>query len=264
MLRGALHIHSTYSDGEFTLAELRELFIASGCAFSCVTDHADWFDDDRLIAYRDECGRLSDQRFQFIAGLEYGCVDRMHVLGYGVTIPVASTQPEAVIRHIQANGGIAVIAHPKETSFPAIEGFDPRPDGVEVWNSKYDGRYAPRVATFDLLRRMNTKSANLRAFYGIDLHWRRQYRGLFTDVDADALDGGQILAALAAGRFAGVKERATLPSDGVLSPARLAAFARVNRRSQALRTWTRSVTQTIERLGVVVPGPIKAELRRFL
>jgi len=263
MLRGALHIHSTYSDGEFTLAELRDRLIASRCAFACVTDHADYFDDATLAAYRDECDRLSDERFRFIAGLEYGCVDRMHVLGYGVTVPVASIQPEVVIRHIQAAGGVAVVAHPKETALPAIEAFTPRPDGVEVWNSKYDGRYAPRAATFDLLHRMRTRSADVHGFYGLDLHWRRQFRGLFTDVDAATPDRTVVLTALAAGRFVGVKDGTTLPSDGALSGVQRAAFERVHRRSRRLRTWTRSIKKMIDRVGVVVPRPIKAELRRF-
>ena len=87
MLQGALHIHSTYSDGELTLAELRQVFVAAGCRFACVTDHAEAFDDARLEAYRRECDEQSDDRFRFIAGLEYTCEGRMHVLGYGVTTP---------------------------------------------------------------------------------------------------------------------------------------------------------------------------------
>ena len=149
MVKGALHIHSVYSDGEFTLAELRERYLEAGCRFACVTDHADYFDDmAKLEAYRRECDERSDDRFRFIAGLEYSCVDRMHILGYGVTAPIASTDPTTVIRHIQAQGGLAVIAHPKDTAFSSIEAFEPPPDGIEVWNTKYDGRYAPRPATF--------------------------------------------------------------------------------------------------------------------
>src|SRR6185437_8385538 len=75
MLQGVLHIHSTYSDGEFKLAELREIYLASGCRFACVTDHADAFASDpgRLDDYRRECDARSDDRFRFIAGLEYTC-----------------------------------------------------------------------------------------------------------------------------------------------------------------------------------------------
>jgi aryl-alcohol dehydrogenase-like predicted oxidoreductase len=49
--------------------------------------------------------------------------------------------------------------------------FDPLPDGIEVWNSKYDGRYAPRPGTFEMLARTKVRRPDVRAFYGQDLHW---------------------------------------------------------------------------------------------
>ncbi len=265
MLQGALHIHSTYSDGEFSLAELREVYLAAGCRFACVTDHADAFvsDPQRLEAYERECDERSDERFRFIAGLEYTCVERMHVLGYGVTAPIDSMDPERVIAHICARGGIAVVAHPKDTAFAGIERFEPLPDGIEVWNSKYDGRYAPRPDTFALLARARARRSDVRAFYGQDLHWRRQYRGLFTVVDTDVIERAPILAALAAGRFSGLKDDQRLPSDGLLDPALLAGFGRVHQRSQRMRTWMRQFKGWVDTIGVKVPRPIKAQLRRI-
>ena len=50
------------------------------------------------------------------------------------------------------------------------EQFEPLPDGVEVWNTKYDGQYAPRPGTFELLGRLKTRRPDVRAFYGLDLH----------------------------------------------------------------------------------------------
>jgi predicted metal-dependent phosphoesterase TrpH len=265
MLQGVLHIHSTYSDGEFPLAELREIYLASGCRFACVTDHADAFASDpgRLDDYRRECDARSDDRFRFIAGLEYTCDDRMHVLGYGLTSLIDATAPERVIAAIRARGGLAVVAHPKDTAFAGIEQFDPLPDGIEVWNSKYDGRYAPRPATFALLARTRRRRSDVRAFYGQDLHWRQQYRGLFTLVDCDALERGSILASLGAGTFTGLKDGRRLPSDGVLEPALIAEFTRVHERSQRIRAWTRRVKGWIDGAGVGVPRPIKAQLRRI-
>jgi predicted metal-dependent phosphoesterase TrpH len=172
MLRGALHIHSTYSDGEFTLGELRDVLSADGCRFACVTDHADWFDADRLRSYRLECEERSDADFRFIPGLEYSCLDRMHILGYGVTSLMDSVDPGYVMAGIRRNGGLAVVAHPRNDAFDSIECFDPLPDGIEVWNSKYDGQYAPRRSTFALLGRLQARRPDVRAFYGLDLHWR--------------------------------------------------------------------------------------------
>jgi predicted metal-dependent phosphoesterase TrpH len=263
MLTGTLHIHSTYSDGEFTLAEIRDVLTAGGSRFACVTDHADSFDASRLESYRRECAALSNDRFLFIAGLEYSCVDRMHILGYGVTTLVESTDPEEVIRHIQRSGGIAVVAHPKNEAFAAIEAFNPLPDGIEVWNSKYDGQYAPRPATFALLARAQARRPDMRAFYGQDLHWKNQFRGLLTRLHGDARDANAVLGALRRGEFDGVKGTMTLPSTGEVPADLSAQFHRAHARSQTLRSWIRRAKAWVDHSGLAVPGPIKAQLRRI-
>jgi hypothetical protein len=263
MIKGVLHLHSTWSDGDLTIPELRDVFVEAGCRFACITDHADWLDDDRLAAYRAECAAYSDGRFRFVPSLEYSCVDRMHVLGYGVTAPIRSMDPETVIRHIQAAGGLAVVAHPKDTAFPMIESFDALPDGIEVWNSKYDGRYAPRPGTFALLARLRTRRPTMRAYYGQDLHWRRQYRGLYCYVEAEQPEPSAILEALASGAYAGMKDDLVLPSDGVLAPSLLAAFERAQRRTQAMRSVVRRTKRWADGLGVPMPAGVKAQLRRI-
>ena len=263
MLPGVLHIHSTYSDGELTLAQLRLVYETAGCRFACVTDHADAFDDVRLDAYRRECEEQSDERFQFIAGLEYGCEGRMHVLGYGVTTPIGSTDPQEVIRAIDAMGGVSVVAHPKSTMFPVIEAFEQLPQGIEVWNSKYDGRYAPRPETFRLLERLRVRRHDLRAFYGQDFHWKRQYRGLLTILDGSTLGREPVLAALASGEYVGCKDGRRLPSTGVLSPEQVAAFERVHRRSQRMRRFMGIAKTWASASGLGVPAPVKDQLRRI-
>ena len=45
------------------------------------------------------------------------------------------------------------MAHPKGTMFPVIEAFEQLPQGIEVWNSKYDGRYAPRPGNVPAARK---------------------------------------------------------------------------------------------------------------
>jgi hypothetical protein len=264
MLKGALHIHSTYSDGEFTLGELRDVYLADGCRFACVSDHADWFDEGRLESYIRECAALSDDRFRFIAGLEFPCVECLHIVGYGVTRLVGAMDPRAVIAHIEACGGVSVIAHPKDAHFDWIGGFDVLPHGVEVWNSKYDGRYAPRPGTFALVQRLQARRPDLRAFYGQDLHWKTQYRGLIVHVEAATPTRDAVLGALKQGLFHGEKEGAPLPSDGALPEALLRDMERAHRRSNRLRAVLRTVKGAADRLGLHVPARLKAQARRVM
>jgi len=263
MIKGAIHVHSTYSDGEFTLRELREVYLEAGCDFVCMTDHAEAFDEAGLRAYVSECRALSDERFQFIAGLEFTCDRRMHVLGFGVTALARATDPQEVIRHIKGEKGIAVIAHPMDTMFGWIESFEELPDGIETWNTKYDGRQAPRPATFALLNRLQQRRPEMRAFYGQDMHWKKQHRGLFNVVDCDAPSREEVLRSLAAGNYWAMKGALELPASGALAGELAAQFGKVNEASARRRRLIKRAKKVIDRLGIRVPAPVKAQLRRI-
>jgi predicted metal-dependent phosphoesterase TrpH len=263
MMRGAIHLHSTYSDGEFTLAELRNVYSSLGCRFVLMTDHAEAFDDAKLGCYKAECESLSDERFRFIAGLEFNCDRRMHVLGFGLTRLVHMTDPQAVIRHIKAEGGLAVIAHPMDSAFEWIESFDELPDGIETWNSKYDGRYAPRPQTFALLNRLQRREPRMRAFYGQDLHWKRQHRGLLNDLQIASATRDDVLSAFARGDYVAVKDELQLPSSGRLTSELVARFGAINTRYARRRQLIKRAKKLIDRVGLRVPAPLKAQLRRI-
>ncbi len=263
MLKGALHVHSTYSDGEFTLAELREIYLADGCSFVCMTDHAEHLDSTTLPAYIEECHARSDAKFRFVAGLEYGCEQRMHILGYGATKLAASTDPQEVIRHVDGQGAVSVIAHPKDEFFEWIEGFETLPQGIEIWNSKYDGRYAPRPGTFAMLNRVQQRQPGMHAFYGQDLHWKKQFRGLFVEADCATNDDANIINALARGAFRGSKGEIELPSSGVVPPELLAEFGKAHDRSYFMWRFLKNAKGALDRLGIPVPQSLKAHLRRI-
>lgn len=263
MLKGAIHIHSSYSDGDLTLAELKRVFASAGCAFLCVTDHAEAFDAEKLKSYLHECASLSNGSFCFVPGLEYECQERMHILGYGVTSRVNSQDPPEVIRHIRSQGGIAVIAHPKDAAFSWIENFPVLPDGIETWNSKYDGQYAPRPGAISLLHRLQRRKPDLHAFYGLDLHWKNQFRGLFTFVRCQVPVREEILAALMRGDYFVRKAGLELLADGRVPDRMLERFAIVHARSSRVREWFRRGKGVMDRFGVTVPASIKSQLRRI-
>lgn len=263
MLKGALHIHSTYSDGEFTLGELREIFLGENCSFLCMTDHAEYFDEESIRRYVAECNTLSDANFRLVPGLEYRCEQNMHILGYYATTLSQKTNPQEIIRHIDEQGGLAVIAHPRDDFFEWIETFTTLPQGVETWNSKYDGRYAPRSGTFALLQRLRQRAPGMRAFYGLDLHWKKQFRNFFVTLECDSLEPSAILAALATGEYTAQKDDLLLPSSGILPEPLLQQFDRVHARSHRMWRLLKNGKQTLDRFGIRVPESLKAQLRRI-
>jgi hypothetical protein len=228
-----------------------------------MTDHAEYFDAAAIQEYVRECESLSDDRLRFIVGLEYECERRMHILGYGATELTNSTNPSEVIRHIQEQGAFSVIAHPRDDFFSWIENFQTLPDAIETWNSKYDGRYAPRAGTFVLVKRLQGRKPSLRAAYGQDLHWKAQFRGLFVHLECSTADRDSILHALANGLYSGRKGELTLPSSADLAPEILAQFGRMHGKSYRMRLFLKSGKQALDRLGIGIPSAIKAQLRRL-
>jgi len=263
MLKGAAHVHSTYSDGEFTLAELRQIFLDEGCAFVCMTDHAQYFDQELLQKYIAECESLSDSKLFFVAGLEYECEKRMHILGYGATHLIESTDPETVIAEIEQQGAVSVIAHPKNEFFDWIEGFRILPQGIETWNSKYDGRYAPRPETFALLQNLSKRRPEMHAFYGQDLHWKKQCRELFVEIESVPGNRQDVLAAFSEGHYRGMKGELVLPSSGALEEAQIANFASAHAFSYKMWRFLKGGKQVLDRVGISVPESVKSHLRRI-
>jgi len=262
-MQGAIHVHSTYSDGEFTLRELRAIFLSAGCGFLCITDHAESFTRRKLENYMSECTALSDDRFCFVPGLEYECKEKMHILGYGVTSLADSVEPQEVIRHIQGNGGISVIAHPKNSNFAWIETFKTLPTGIEAWNTKYDGRYAPRPGTFHLLRRLQERQSQMRAFYGQDFHYKKQFYGLLTRVRSSVLRADEVLRSLASGDYVGQRGDLVLPSTGILPGGLLERFDRIHRGYDPVRGTLRRMKKIAQRMGFTVPSTLITGARRF-
>jgi hypothetical protein len=264
MLKGAIHVHSRYSDGEFTLPELQRLFRTAGCTFVCMTDHAESFTAEKLHDYLGQCEELSGADFCFIPGLEYECKDKMHILGYGQTSLVNTKEPQEVIQSIERKGGISVIAHPKEAAFPYIEAFDVLPSGIEGWNTKYDGRYAPRPGTFCLIDRLRQRKPGLCTFYGQDLHYKKQFYGLYINVFAKSPIRSNVLAALAGGEFVGRAGDLELPARTSLPAPLLARFARVHTRYDLMRNAFRGLKATAKRLGLKIPAPMVAQFRKII
>lgn len=261
-MKGVLHVHSTYSDGELSLPELRREYERRGYRFACLTDHAEHLDDRGVAAYRAECDDLSDDRFRFIAGLEYECPGRMHILGLGTTALIDTRDPQALIREIALNGGISVIAHPRTQDFGIIRALAQPADGIEVWNSKYDGRYAPRAETFALVREVREEFPRVRAFYGQDLHFRNQYMGLHVEVSS-SLDALAIVEALRAGDHVGRTEQLELAPDGTLDPLLGERFMRAHSRALQVRRLAGRAKALLDRAGLGVPQGVKTQLRRL-
>jgi hypothetical protein len=228
-----------------------------------MTDHAEAFDAAKLKDYVDECESLSDSHFRFVPGLEYECQARIHILGFGQVSLLETKDPREVINTINECGGISVIAHPPDATSLWIESFGPEVKGIEVWNTKYDGRYAPRPDVFALLKRLQKRSPSMRAYYGLDLHWKKQFRGLQIRLNCPDNARAEILSALASGNYQAIKGQLELPSCGHLPAHLLAQFGTTHMRSRQFRVFVKKCKQLLNLTGIHVPSPIKSQMRKL-
>lgn len=132
---GALHMHTLYSDGTGTVAEIAEYAGQRGLKFVIITDHCHLKAKDN-----GEEGRYGN--VWALVGTELGDEDLPnHYLTYGIDKVPPQDDPAQMVRDVQEMGGFGAIAHPheKRTAFPDMPPYpwtawDAPIDGVEIWN----------------------------------------------------------------------------------------------------------------------------------
>jgi predicted metal-dependent phosphoesterase TrpH len=219
VLKGVLHVHSVFSDGEESLERVVELIKLSGMQFTAVSDHAEVFDAERMKKYVGLCAALSDARFLVIPGLEFSLHGgNIHILGYGITRRVRFSNMEQLVDGIHAEGGIAVLAHPPAGATNLIGSIKAKLDGIEIWNGRYDGLHVPRASSIQLLRAVRSVNVKASAYGGVDLHKTGQAeKPIAVEVHTDELNRDAIITALASGRFNLRRGRLEVPASGNLS-----------------------------------------------
>jgi PHP domain len=218
-MRGVLHVHSRFSDGEEQLERVAQTFRDAGMTFVAMSDHAEVFDEQLMQDYVAMCDSVSSAKFVVIPGLEFAFKGgSIHILGYGITRRLPSSSMEQLVDGIHEAGGIAVLAHPPTGSINMIGTIKGKLDGIEVWNGRYDGTIAPRAESFQLLRRVRMSNSKIAAYAGIDLHNIGQARKpVYVNVDIEQVERGDILNALRAGRFTIHGSNIAIPSSGKLT-----------------------------------------------
>ena len=137
-----LHMHTTYSDGSGTHADLARAALKAGVDVLLVTDH------NILVQGVNEYSREGKRRVLVLACEEIHDPARdpqkNHLLVFGADRELAplAGNPQSLIDSVRSAGGICFIAHPVESALPAfhetdiswvswdVTGFT----GIELWN----------------------------------------------------------------------------------------------------------------------------------
>ncbi len=140
---GNLHMHTTYSDGHGSHADLAEAAVAAGLDFIVVTDH-----NVRVTGVEGYYGPRPGERVLLLTGEEVHDMRRdpqaNHMLIFEIDdelTPLAGN-PQDLLDAVGEKGGLAFLAHPHDRPAPIFgEGEYPWVDwaisgytGIELWN----------------------------------------------------------------------------------------------------------------------------------
>lgn len=259
ILRGVAHIHSRYSyDGKLSLVDLRDFLAKEGASFALMTEHTDQITREAAEEFIQVCRQQSTEQFRIIPGFE------VPYLGTHILVIGASHYHEGDAREIlsrwQSEGALLVVAHPHRNGYSLDEFLRTHADGIEVWNSQYDGIHAPRYRALKLFQSVR-RTRTIAAYGSLDLHRGAHRYGPQISLEAHGHEETDIIQALRAGAFSIVRGGVMIGADGsvgrgnagmirvlgILMPAAIVSLkyisslmSRFGFRSFAAKKWLRS------------------------
>jgi predicted metal-dependent phosphoesterase TrpH len=200
-VRAAAHVHSSWSDdAEWSLPDIARAFRRRRYDVVLMSEHDRGFDQQRWARYQRACMAASTDGILLVPGIEYEDADNVvHTPVWGFDVPFlgAGRPTLELLRSAQAEGAVAVLAHPWRRN--AISRYQPEwaplLSAVEIWNRKYDG-IAPHHAA-----RKFIEKEGFAPFVALDFHTSRQFFPLAMAVSLDERPSpGSLVEAIRAGR----------------------------------------------------------------
>jgi hypothetical protein len=180
-------------------------------------------DQKSTTAMAAECRRMSRSEFVALPGLEYPLPGLGHVMALGLEefVP-ADGPPLEFLRLIRRKGAVLVLAHPCQTESAPEPEVLRELDGIEVWNTRYDGACVPSPTALALFRKWRRIHPGLRAFQGADFHGLESAKPVFATIPPGPVTRDRVLQALrfgdlgARGRLIAIR---SLADPGILTRA---------------------------------------------
>ncbi|MEA3639810.1 MAG: PHP domain-containing protein [Lamprobacter sp.] len=173
-LQGTVHCHSQHSfDAQLSYAELKAFFSARGLSFVCITEHIEYLNQDNVDAILADCEANSDEQFLFIPGIEMDYF-KIYFLGVSPT-NVDFSDHRSIFDSLYPNAELCIFSHPIKARYQYPQWLIERCDGVEILNTKHDGRHYFRPQSERLLHQVRKQRPAAVGVAGMDFHSPKQY-----------------------------------------------------------------------------------------
>ena len=226
-----------------------------------MTEHTDELTEERARAFIKECRELSDEKFMFIPGFEvpYG---KAHVLMIGSDEFISQRVDGSMLLKWAEKAEFVILAHPHKNDFVVDETMRSVLDGVEVWNSQYDGKHAPRFRSLQLLKKLQEKD-DVKAFAGSDLHREEHFGGPETVMEVDDITSHNILRQMQEGAYTIEKDKVSLTAKGEIK--RSSVILRVKSFFSILFIdISKKAGKVFAKMGLSFPKKIKQKIRSLI
>lgn len=200
-IQGTVHCHSQHSfDAQMSYAELREFFVSHGLKFVCITEHIEYLDQAAVNEIIDDCRANSDDDFVFVPGIEMDYF-KIYFLGVEKTQIDFSTH-RSTFDSIRPKARLCIFSHPIKARYKYPQWLMDLCDGVEILNTKHDGRHYFRPQSERLLEKVRRQRPSAIGVAGMDFHSIKQYSGTHLVLrDNVPITEDSILNALGSGNF---------------------------------------------------------------
>jgi hypothetical protein len=209
--RGVSHVHSTYSfDGRLSLAELSTFFAERGIDFVLMSEHVEGLGSEKIRSFIADCETYSRNSL-LIPGIE---IDALNALFYDVQGSTGWRDYDDLACQLAAGGAMVIVSHPVKIRRDIPNVTKSLVDGVEVWNSRHDGKMALDCRILSYWRSLRSQlGRKLIPMCGIDFHDTKDFIPLFLEVECQHLDRQNIMAEIRAGHHRIVRSEKTIPLD---------------------------------------------------
>jgi len=264
ILRGVSHLHTKYSyDGTLSIRELRDFLIEKNIEFALLTEHSDFIEPNNAEKFIKDCHNLSDEKFTFIPGFEVPYRDA-HILMIGVNHFVKNGKNSAEdLKKWKKHAEIAIWAHPHKNRYLLYDAIKAVIDGIEVWNSHYDGKRAPRMKVLNSLSGLRERGQEAVAFAGLDFHRKEHIGGPSIMVEAPN-SAKYILEELKKGEFVLKNEQITIRSDGAIMKGILPLVKVQSAYYIFVVTTLKRVSKFVAAMGLPIPQKLRHNIRKKL
>jgi len=157
------HVHTIYSDGKYSLGELKNWCKNKRINIVFLADHAEYFDNEKLKKYKKECKILSNSNFIFIPGLELASKTDCHIIHLNPKEIPNMEKNEIILKKAKKKGVKIVIAHVNPKNYPRSANL------IEILSAKQNPKTIC-FKTFMKINKMRRENPYLNFIGGCDMH----------------------------------------------------------------------------------------------